>query len=231
MLKERLREMIFGAAPAPAALDRDSGRAFLSFDDGEPTGRERHSHGLDQFFGVMRGQPGQPILDLGEINQNNVSFITDLGYKLYSEDFLRELDLFYGSGPGAIAGHSDARRASGFLDHALGYAPNQFGGVVVWDALQCLAKPLLGRVVERLHQVLRPHGCLLALFHTDEKASTMPVYSYRIGGPRTLMFSPKGDRRAAQAFNNRGIERLFQDFASVKFFLTRDRLREVIVRR
>jgi hypothetical protein len=38
-------------------------------------------------------------------------------------------------------------------------------------------------------------------------------------------------RKPAQIFNNRNLEKLFQEFSSVKFFLTRDHLREVIVKR
>jgi hypothetical protein len=38
-------------------------------------------------------------------------------------------------------------------------------------------------------------------------------------------------RRPAQLFNNRAIEKLFREAQSLKFFLTRDHLREVIVRR
>jgi hypothetical protein len=38
-------------------------------------------------------------------------------------------------------------------------------------------------------------------------------------------------RKPSQPFNNRAIEKLFHEFGSVKFFLTRDHLREVIVRR
>jgi hypothetical protein len=36
---------------------------------------------------------------------------------------------------------------------------------------------------------------------------------------------------AAQYFNNRCIEKLFHRFQSVKFFLAKDYLREIIVRR
>jgi len=43
--------------------------------------------------------------------------------------------------------------------------------------------------------------------------------------------TPRGPRARAQYFNNRSLEKLFQKFHSVKFFLTRDSLREVIVRR
>jgi hypothetical protein len=37
-------------------------------------------------------------------------------------------------------------------------------------------------------------------------------------------------RRPAQLFANRALEKLFVRFESVKFFLARDRLREVIVK-
>jgi hypothetical protein len=37
-------------------------------------------------------------------------------------------------------------------------------------------------------------------------------------------------RRPAQLFNNRSLEKLFHRFESVKFFLTREQLREVIVK-
>ena len=38
-------------------------------------------------------------------------------------------------------------------------------------------------------------------------------------------------RTPVQYFNNRGIEKLFERFEAVKFFLTRDALREVVVKR
>src|ERR1700681_3976073 len=51
----------------------------------------RHSNGLDQFFSYIKGESGLSILDLAGANQANVSFITNLGHKIYSEDFLRGL--------------------------------------------------------------------------------------------------------------------------------------------
>jgi hypothetical protein len=49
-------------------------------------------------------------------------------------------------------------------------------------------------------------------------------------GHRRSVFC-SGSRRPAQLFNNRTLEKLFQKFDSVKFFLTRENLREVIVKR
>jgi len=59
----------------------------------------------------------------------------------------------------------------------------------------------------------------------------VPVYNYRIAGPKTVSLTPRGERKPVQYFNNRSLEKLFQRYHSVKFFLTRDHLREVIVRR
>jgi hypothetical protein len=41
--------------------------------------------------------------------------------------------------------------------------------------------------------------------------------------------SDKQSPRLQRVFNNRHIETLFRDFASIKFFLARDAIREVLV--
>src|SRR5712671_4549367 len=51
----------------------------------------RHSNGLGQFFSYIKGESGLSILDLAGANQANVSYITNLGHRIYSEDFLRSL--------------------------------------------------------------------------------------------------------------------------------------------
>src|SRR5580700_5186187 len=56
----------------------------------------RPSRGLEQFFGNIRGQSGLTILDLGGATQQNVNFITNLGHRLYSEDFLQILNETFG---------------------------------------------------------------------------------------------------------------------------------------
>ena len=98
--------------------------------------------------------------------------------------------------------------------------------------LEYLSPPLLAVVVERLRGMLRPGSSLLAAVPRSRSApTTVPCYSFRIHDQRTIQFAARGRRQPAQFFNNRSLERLFQDFKSVKFFLTRDHLREVIVRR
>jgi hypothetical protein len=190
----------------------------------------RHSHGLDQFCASLEERPGLCILDLAGANQSTVSFVTNHGHRLYSDDFLHQLDHCFGNGD-FYENQTNPVMVSRFLENAVSFEDFKFDGVLVWDTLQFLTPHLLQTVVDRLHQVMQPGACLLAFFHAEERIDTIPTYSYRISDHRQILLSSRGRRKPAQFFNNRTLERLFQDFDSVKFFLTRDHLREVIVRR
>jgi hypothetical protein len=188
----------------------------------------RPSRGLEEFFTYIRDQSGLTILDLGGATQKNVSFITDLGHRLYSEDFLQILNDTFGAD--GTTDQSNPGRIEYFLKQALDYREGQFDGVLVWDSLEYLAPALLNAVVERLQYVVRPKSYMLAFFHADDKLDAVPFYTFRIGGVNALEVAQHGVRRPAQLFNNRSLEKLFGRFESVKFFLTRERLREVIIK-
>lgn len=191
---------------------------------------EKHSHGLAQFVESIHDASGLTILDIGGICQENVSFLTDLGHRLYSEDFLRTLDsMTHPDDP--PGGPSRREQMDAFLDETLRFPIDHFDGALIWDTLQFLSRPLLQSTVDRLHKILRPGSYLLALFHTTENAPSVPTYAYRILGRERLGLVPRGQRAPVQYFNNRDIERVFGRFDAVKFFLTRDALREVIVKR
>ncbi len=190
----------------------------------------RHSNGLDQFCASLEERPGLSILDLAGASQATVSFITSYGHRIYSDDFLLQLDQCFGDGD-FYENQANPLKVARFLEATVSFQGLLFDGALVWDALQFLSVPLLKIVVERLHGTLRSGACMLAFFHDQERVETIPTYSYRILDHRQLTLVERGRRRPAQFFNNRSLEKLFQDFASVKFFLTRDHLREVIVRR
>jgi hypothetical protein len=196
----------------------------------QPSAETRHSNGLDQFFASIQDRTELSILDFTGANQANISFITNLGHRLYSDDILRSLDGAFGEGD-FFANQSNPRRVEQFLQQSLEFPGQSFDGALVWDTLQFLASPLLQHTVDRLYEIMQPGAYLLAFFHSDEKAGTIPVYTYRIADSKTLRLSKRGQRPPAQFFNNRSLEKLFHKFASVKFFLTRDHLREVIVKR
>ena len=195
---------------------------------GEPTPTTRPSRGLEEFFAQIRDTSGLTLLELGGANQKNVSFITDLGHRLYSEDFLRILNEAFGSDD--TVDQTNPGRIEYFLKQALDYPAGHFDGVLVWDVLEYLNPVLLNAVVERLHHIVRPKAYLLAFFHSDDKLEQVPYYAFRIAQTNSLEILQNGMRRPAQLYNNRSLEKLFGKFESVKFFLTKERLREVIVK-
>jgi 2-polyprenyl-3-methyl-5-hydroxy-6-metoxy-1,4-benzoquinol methylase len=188
----------------------------------------RPSRGLEEFFTYIRDRSGLTILDLGAATQQNVTFITDLGHRLYSEDFLKILNDTFG--PDGTTDQSNPGRIEYFLKQTLDYQEGQFDGVLVWDVLEYLAPALLTAVMERLQHVVRPKSYMLAFFHAEDKLDAVPFYTFRIGAANALEVAQHGVRQPAQLYNNRNLEKLFGRFESVKFFLTRERLREVIIK-
>lgn len=227
---DKLRTMLRGPRPANG---KGAQRPASSWLPSKPSTEaesvaSRQSRGLEQFFTCIRDQTGLTILDLGGASQANVTFITSLGHKLYSEDFLRSMQETFGEDD---ADQTNAGRIEYFLRQSLDYPEGTFDGVLVWDVLEYMGPPLLAAVIDRLNRITRPGSYMLAFFHSDERATAVPFYTFRIQDFNQIQVSTTGSRRPAQLFNNRTLERLFQKFDSVKFFLTRENLREVIVKR
>ena len=214
----------------------ETGSALPSFlssrkSSGPAAPQTRSSHGLEQFFSSIQGEENLSILDCAGASQANISFITALGHRIYSNDIVQAMEEVFGREGDFLANQADPQRAATFLRETMSFDDQSFDGALIWDTLQFLAPPLLDQTVDHLSRVLRPRASLLAFFHADEKLGSAPLYSYRITGPKTMSLTPRGVVRPTQYFNNRTLEKLFQKFQSVKFFLTRDHLREVIVRR
>jgi hypothetical protein len=188
----------------------------------------RVSRGLEQFFFDIRDVVGLSILDLAGATQDNINFLTNLGHKIYSEDIVRSLDEAFGPDP---AEQTNPARIESFLQSNFDYPPATFDGVLLWDSLQFMGPALLTATVERLSDVMRPKSYLLAFFTANEKVSEVQSYSFRLVDNKTILLTERGMRASGQVFNNRNLEKLFGKFESVKFFLTRESLREVIVRR
>lgn len=188
----------------------------------------RASRGLEQFFFNLRDSVGLSILDLAIPNQDNINFLTSLGHKLYTADLLRCLDDAFGSNP---ADQTNPGRIDYFLRTSLDYPADSFDGILLWDGLQFMGPALLAATVERLHQIMRPDAYLLAFVTANERVTEVPAHSFRIVDHKNILVIERDMRASGQVFNNRNMEKLFGNFQSVKFFLTRENLREIIVRR
>ena len=76
---------------------------------------------------------------------------------------------------------------------------------------------------------MKPGGIMLAFFHTKDAGPDAPFYRYNIAAKDTLELQPVRGFRLQRVFNNRHVENLFRDYSSIKFFLGRDNIREMLV--
>jgi len=210
------------------------GGATANETDVQPAGTRanRRSSGLNEFSKSIVGQEGLCILDLGSTSATNISRLTAAGHKVCTEDVLDAANdpLLQVRGEDGKPSVDVAR----FLRDSLAYQPQNFDAVLCWDALDYLPEPLVKPVVERLCTLTKPGGILLSFFHMKESGPDAPHYRYHIIGNDTLQLQPTSRNGSAvyrlqRVFNNRHIENLFREFASLKFFLARDNVREVIV--
>jgi SAM-dependent methyltransferase len=173
------------------------------------------------------GEEKLAILDLGSTSPANIAFFTELGLRVSTEDVLRA-----SADPDYLAVQEDGSpqfSAEKFLAENLTYTESQFDAVLCWDIADYLPETLVKPLVERIYSVLKPHGTLLAFFHDKDPGPGSPLYRYHIAQPDTLEMEPRATFKLQRVFNNRHVETLFASFASRKFFLGRDNLREVIV--
>lgn len=190
----------------------------------------RPSAGLDQLFSALDPVEQRHVLDLGEFTQSNVTQIINLGHRLTSEDLLGTADSIFGPGDPNKT-QTDVALTSRFLDSVLQFPPDTFDAILVWNTLEYIARHLIDPLIERLHRVLRNDGVMLVCFRADGREHMTLQQSFRIADSRTMSIHPKGHRQPAHMLSNRAVERIFERFGTVKFFLSRDALREVIVRK
>jgi hypothetical protein len=185
--------------------------------------------GLGEFMRSLssNGEKKTCVLDLGPTSPINIALLTELGVRVFNEDILRESqDESYcvKQEDGTI--QFDAAK---FFAENLNYSPDQFDAILFWDVADYLPESLVKPLVERLQAMLKPKGHLLAFFHTKD-AGVESLYSrHHIVQKDTLELEPIQGFKLQRIFNNRHIENLFRDFASRKFFLGRDNIREVLM--
>lgn len=206
----------------------------------------RRSSGLGELSRLWSSETPLCVLDLGSTSPANIRFFTEGSHKIYSEDLLvasTEPHLVTKDEQGTTI--LDSRR---FLADNLLYPAAQFDVVLCWNLPDYLDESLVRPVMGRLWSVLKPGGMLLAFFHTKDAGPDSPCYRFHIvekdvlemqrivlkrearRGPTGAIHTAIADGfRLQRVFNNRHIETLFRDFASIKFFLARDNVREVLV--
>ena len=190
---------------------------------------QRRSTGFHEFIRAIGRPEGQVVLDLGPTSPANLHFITGLGHRAYNEDLL-----LAASNPELLIpapGAEDKRTVNvvRFLAENLDYEAETFDAVLLWDLADYLPEAVVKSAIDRLHRVMKPKGILFGFFHTKDAGPEAPYYRFNIAAADTIELRQGPHFQLQRVFNNRHVENLFHDYSSVKFFLGRDNMREVLV--
>lgn len=207
-------------APAVAAAANHSSPNF------------RVSNGLKDFLWLLSDIEDGRLLDLGAVSQATLNFCIERGFRVTTDDFVRswkqfrieelerqrveeQSDFYELPSPEQIAQR--------FLDQSLQYPEEEFNAVLLWDIFDHLSAELLPKIADRLYDIMKPGGAVLAIFHSKPER----LYRYRIVDNQTIETISVGPATPRDhAFQNREILNLFSRFRSAKTFVGRDQLRE-----
>lgn len=192
----------------------------------------RRSNGLKDFLWLMPEVPQGRLLDLGPVAQSTVTFFTDRGFRVSTEDLVRSWTDWQ-------AEREAERKASEqtepldlsllvpeFLTASIQYEPETFHGILAWDVFDYLPNELLDPLAARLHALLASGGVLLAVFH--DTAEIEPAY-YRVHDNENVDLIPaRQSPKVSRVFQNREILALFSGFRSSRTYVGRDHLREAL---
>ena len=194
----------------------------------------RVSNGLKEFLWNLDGLGRGTLLDLGPAWQTTLSFFIERGFRVSSEDILREWKEFLSEeetrlreSNGELLETLDvtpAARAKRFLESNLRYPASSFDAVLLWDLLDYFEPQLARQVVASLTELLRPAGIIFALFHSKKPEG---FQRYRVVDTTNLQVVASPVLVNVQrVYQNREIQDLFSRYRTVKAFIGRDQLRE-----
>jgi SAM-dependent methyltransferase len=209
------------APPAPKAQERIN----------------RRSSAMAELARILKSDQPLCVLDIGATSASNIRFFTERGHRIYSQDLLEA-----STDPSLLTKDEQGQPvidSKKFLEENLSYPNSHFDLVFCWNLPDYMEETLVKPVVGRLWSVMKPGAMLLAFFHTREAGPDAPYYRYHLTATDTLEMHALNSKRdpkkvhknftLQRVFNNRHIENLFRDFSSIKFFLSRDNVREVLV--
>ncbi len=192
----------------------------------------RTSNGLKDFLWLLSDIENGRLLDLGSVSQATLNFFIERGFRVTTDDLVRSWKEFRIAEEERqrIEEQSDfyeplspEQIAQRFLDHSLQYSEEAFNAVLLWDIFDHLGGELLPKISDRLYDIVKPGGAVLAIFHSRPERS----YRYRIVDNQTIETIPIGPIATHDhKFQNREILNLFGRFRSAKTFVGRDQLRE-----
>ena len=189
----------------------------------------RHSSGWTQLSTHLQAHESLRLLDIGPTSAGNINFITSLGHSVYMANLVEDAARPEYRAPSTVDPAQFTFDVERYLSDNLNFAGRGFDVVTLWDTADYLPEALVQPVIDRIHSVMEPGGRLLAFFHSKMTGEDTTFSRYHLTGTDQVQMQRIGAYPIRRTYTTREVEGLFKKFASFKFFLAKDTLREVIV--
>jgi SAM-dependent methyltransferase len=187
----------------------------------------RPSSGWRDLLAHVQESEGLRVLDFGATSSNNINYLTGLGHSVYMANVVEEAARPEWMKPTGAEGNAEFDVA-GFVEANLGFSGRDFDVVLLWDTADYLPEELVPALFARMHEVLRPEGRLLAFFHGKATGPETLFSRYQLTETSELQVLGAGDFPVRAVYQPRQIEKFLEDYASTRFFLGKDSIREVL---
>jgi SAM-dependent methyltransferase len=202
---------------------RDPGSTVLSSDRAA-----RHSRGWNDVRTHLQKSESLRVLDFGLTSPANINYLTSLGHSVYMANIVQDANRPEWLKPAETEGATQDFDVERFIASNLDFSGRDFDVILLWDTANYLPSPMVPALFARLRDVLRPEGRLLAFFHGRLEGPETAFSRYQLSDSDDLLVLDGGDFAVRQVYQTRQVERFLEGFSSVRFFLGKDNVREVI---
>lgn len=187
----------------------------------------RNSSGWRDILAYLKENESLRVLDFGATSSHNINYLTGMGHSVYMANVAQEAASPEWRKP-LEEGAAPRFDVAGFVAANLNFSGRDFDVVLVWDTADYLPPELVPTLFEKLHEVLRPDGRLLAFFHGTAPGPQTPFARYQLTDSDQLLPLASGNLPFQQIYQSRQIEKFLKGYARTRFFLGKDNVREVI---
>jgi SAM-dependent methyltransferase len=188
----------------------------------------RHSRGWSDVRTHLQNSDTLRVLDFGLTSPSNINYLTSLGHSVYMANIVQDATRPEWLKPPSSEGGDPEFDVDRFIAANLDFSGRDFDVILLWDTANYLPSEMVPALFNRLREVLRPEGRLLAFFHGKLTGPETAFSRYQLSDSDDLIVMGAGDVPVRQVYQTRQVEKFLEGFSNVRFFLGKDNVREVI---
>jgi SAM-dependent methyltransferase len=191
----------------------------------------RHSRGWMEVRTYLQQTDGLRVLDFGATSPSNINYLTSLGHSVYMANIVQDATRPEWLKPAQLFDDVKAKPefdVDRFISVNLDFSSRDFDIILLWDTANYLPPEMVPALFARLRKVLRRDGKLLAFFHGRITGPETAFSRFQLGDDDELVALDGGSFPVQQIYQTRQVEKFLEGYSSIRFFLGKDNIREVI---